>query len=116
MPVHATGHLRRRGGSTAGSGFLSKPPDLVNRPADLAATAAEAGADLVVADLTRSGVVDALAAVEAPVVGFANHTSRDVMDAARAAGCEQVLPRSDFFARIDEVLAGQPTSGEPAPG
>ena len=26
------------------------------------------------------------------------------MAAARAAGCEQVLPRSDFFARIDELL------------
>ena len=75
----------------------------VSRPADLAALSAEA--DVVVVDLTKPGVVDVLADLDARIIGFANHTSRDVMDAARAAGCEQVLPRSDFFARIDELLA-----------
>jgi hypothetical protein len=75
----------------------------VSRPADLAALCA--GADVVVVDLTRPGVVDVLTTLEGRVVGFANHTARDVMDAARAAGCEQVLPRSDFFARLEEVLA-----------
>lgn len=75
----------------------------VPRPGALAALAA--GADVVVVDLTKPGVVDVLAGLDARVIGFANHTSRDVMDAARAAGCEQVLPRSDFFARIDELLA-----------
>ena len=78
----------------------------VSRPADLAGLCA--GADLVVVDLTRPGVVDVLP-LDAKVIGFANHTSRDVMDAARAAGCAEVLPRSDFFARIDELL------GPPAP-
>ena len=75
----------------------------VSRPADLAGLAS--GADVVVVDLTRPGVVDVLADLDARVIGFANHTSREVMDAARAAGCEQVLPRSDFFARLDELLA-----------
>lgn len=75
----------------------------VSRPADLAALSAEA--DVVVVDLTKPGVVDVLPDLDARIIGFANHTSRDVMDAARAAGCEQVLPRSDFFARIDELLA-----------
>ena len=75
----------------------------VSRPADL--TAHSARADVVVVDLTRPGVVDVLGDLDARVIGFANHTSREVMDAARAAGCEQVLPRSDFFARIDELLA-----------
>jgi len=56
-------------------------------------------------DLTKPGVVDVLADLDARIIGFANHTSRDVMDAARAAGCQQVLARSDFFARIDELLA-----------
>ena len=74
----------------------------VSRPADLAALCA--GADLVVVDLTRPGVVDVLP-LDAKVIGFANHTSRDVMDAARAAGCAEVLPRSDFFARLEELLA-----------
>ena len=75
----------------------------VPRPDALAALAPEA--DVVVVDLTRPGVVDVLPYLEGRVIGFANHTSRDVMEAARAAGCEQVLPRSDFFARIDELLA-----------
>ena len=74
-----------------------------SRPADLAALCPSA--DLVVVDLTRPGVVEVLADLDARVIGFANHTSREVMDAARAAGCEQVLPRSQFFARIDELLA-----------
>ena len=75
----------------------------VSRPGDIAALCPTA--DVVVVDLTKPGVVEVLAGLDARVIGFANHTSRDVMDAARAAGCEQVLPRSDFFARIDELLA-----------
>lgn len=75
----------------------------VSRPADLVALCPEA--DVVVVDLTKPGVVDVLADLHGRVIGFANHTSRDVMEAARAAGCEHVLPRSDFFARIDELLA-----------
>ena len=75
----------------------------VSRPAALAALCPEA--DVVVVDLTKPGVVDVLAELDGRIIGFANHTSREVMDAARAAGCEQVLPRSDFFARIDELLA-----------
>jgi hypothetical protein len=74
----------------------------VSRPADLAALSPDA--DLVVVDLTKPGVVDVLADLDGRVIGFANHTSRDVMDAARAAGCEQVMPRSEFFARIEELL------------
>jgi len=75
----------------------------VSRPDDIAALCP--AADVVVVDLTKPGVVEVLAGLDARVIGFANHTSREVMDAARAAGCEQVLPRSDFFARIDELLA-----------
>lgn len=77
----------------------------VSRPADLAGASADAEAELVVVDLTRPGVVDALAGLgDRRVIGFANHTSRDAMAAARAAGCEQVLARSEFFARLDELL------------
>jgi len=97
--------------------ILAYVPDLIDRskvaaagdcvfassPADLAELCPSA--DLVVVDLTKPGVVEVLGDLDARVIGFANHTSRDAMDAARAAGCEQVLPRSDFFARIDELLA-----------
>ena len=75
----------------------------VSRPADLPSLCG--AAEVVVVDLTRPGVVDVLPDLDAKVIGFANHTSREVMDAARAAGCAEVLPRSDFFARLDELLS-----------
>jgi hypothetical protein len=74
-----------------------------SRPADLVALSREA--DVVVVDLTRPGVVDVLPDLPGRVIGFANHTARDVIEAARAAGCGQVLKRSEFFARLDELLA-----------
>ncbi len=75
----------------------------VSRPDDLPALSPSA--DVIVVDLTRPGVVEVLTDLQGRVVAFANHTAREAMEAARAAGCEQVLPRSDFFARIDELLA-----------
>jgi hypothetical protein len=75
----------------------------VARPADLAGAAAPG--DLVVVDLTRPGVVEALGDLAATrVIGFANHTSREVMAAAREAGVEQVLARSEFFSQLGELL------------
>ena len=78
----------------------------VARPADLPAAVTSAGAELVVVDLTRPGVVDVLGDVGAPVVGFANHTNRQAMEEAAAAGADQVLARSAFFSRLDELLGG----------
>jgi CheY-like chemotaxis protein len=43
-----------------------------------------------------------LAAV--PTVGFASHVQTDVIDAARAAGVGEVLPRSAFAARLGDIL------------
>ena len=67
---------------------------------------AEADADLVVLDLTRPGAVDVLPRVQARTIGFCRHTMRDVIAAAEAAGCDEVLVRSEFFARLPEVLGG----------
>jgi len=78
--------------------------EFASRPGDLAALAA--GADVVVVDLTKPGAVEALADLGGSrVIGFANHTSRDVMAAAHEAGCEQVMARSEFFSRLGELLA-----------
>ena len=77
----------------------------VARPDALAAAAATA--DLVVVDLSRPGVVDALvdvAALGVRVIGFGSHVDRDLLDEARAAGCSQVLARSAFFAQISSLL------------
>lgn len=73
-----------------------------------AAALAHAGAeaDLVIVDLMRPGAVEAIGDLDVPVVGFANHTEREVMDAARAAGATTVLARSSFFSRLGELLDG----------
>jgi len=63
-------------------------------------------ADLVVVDLMRPGVLEVLPTLSARIIGFARHTEPALMAAAQAAGCDVVLPRSTFFARLDEFLAG----------
>jgi hypothetical protein len=63
--------------------------------------------DLVVVDLGRAGVLDAIASgIAGSVVGFASHVDADLLEAAKAAGCTLALPRSRFFARLPELVAG----------
>lgn len=74
----------------------------VRTPADLSAT----GAELIVVDLARPGVLEALATVgEARTIGFGSHVDRDLLAAATAAGCDEVLPRSKFFSNLATLLA-----------
>jgi hypothetical protein len=78
----------------------------VRTPTDLAEAAATA--DLVVVDLGRPGVIEALvdvAALGVRVIGFGSHVDRELLDAARAAGCSQVLARSAFFGQLPTLLA-----------
>jgi len=75
----------------------------VASPQALSAEAAEA--DLVVVDLGRPGVLEQLRELTTPSVGFASHVDRDLMAAAKAAGCGQVLARSTFFSRLGALLA-----------
>jgi hypothetical protein len=76
--------------------------EFVGRPAALAEAAA--GADLVLVDLARPGVLDVLASIAAQTVGFASHVDRALFEAAGAAGCDEVLARSVFFARLPQLL------------
>jgi DNA-binding NarL/FixJ family response regulator len=59
-------------------------------------------ADVLLVDLARAGVIDAVRALpearRARVVGFARHDDTDTLDAARAAGCDAVFTRNAFFA------------------
>lgn len=66
---------------------------------------AGAAADLVVVDLSRAEVLEVLGQVGVRTIGFASHVDHELLAAARAAGCDEVLPRSRFFARIGELLA-----------
>jgi len=62
-------------------------------------------ADIVIVDLSRPGVLEVLASIVSPrIVGFASHVNRSLMDAARAAGCTEVLARSAFFSRVAELF------------
>ena len=40
------------------------------------------------------------------VIGYVDHTREDVMQAARAAGCDQVLSKGEFARRLPELLEG----------
>jgi hypothetical protein len=76
-------------------------------PTPAALVDAGAEADVVVVDLGRPGVVDvlpALVATGARVVAFGSHVDRATLDAARAAGGEEVLPRSAFFRDLPRLL------------
>ncbi|HVE47093.1 MAG TPA: hypothetical protein VNA57_10165 [Acidimicrobiales bacterium] len=82
----------------------AKEAVFVRTPADLAAAGADA--DLVVVDLSRAGALDALSELsDVRTIGFGSHVDRDLLAAATAAGCDEVLPRSKFFSTLHELLA-----------
>jgi CheY-like chemotaxis protein len=41
---------------------------------------------------------------DVPVVGFANHERSDLMEAARQAGCDEVLTRGAFSSGLADLL------------
>lgn len=86
-----------------GTTFVASPAELV-----AAAAAVEGVATLVVADLGRPGVLEALPAVVATgarVIGFGSHVERSTLEAAAATGCE-AMPRSLFFRSLGDLAAG----------
>ena len=70
---------------------------------------------LVIVDLNaRAQPVEAIrkvreAAPEVRVVAFLSHVQRDLAEAARSAGCEEVMPRSMFTQRLAEILSAAKT-------
>lgn len=85
--------------------------EFVRSPAELAeAGRAEFGADdagevVVLLDLSRPGVLEALPAlVGRRTIGFASHVDTELIRRAEAAGCDEVLPRSRFFGRLTQLL------------
>jgi DNA-binding NarL/FixJ family response regulator len=75
--------------------------------------------DLIIIDLDRSAQ-DPMAAIRAikadadpavssvTIVGFVSHVRGDLIDAARAAGIDQVLARSAFVTKLPELVAATP--------
>ncbi len=77
--------------------------DFVAGPEDLVAAVAR-GATFVVVDLAPPGVLDVLPRLRgAHTVGFASHVDKALLAAARAAGCDEVLPRSAVFRRLARI-------------
>ena len=73
--------------------FVRQPQELAGQPADV-----------VIVDLSRPGVLDVLPALgHARIIGFASHVDHALMDAARGAGCTEVLARSAFFSRLPRL-------------
>lgn len=77
--------------------------EIVRRLDDLRST--DPDPCLVIVDLDRPGVIDAIAHIEAPVVGFHPHEDEVLRDRAIEAGCRDVLTRAQFFRRLPELLA-----------
>lgn len=75
-----------------------------------------ASADLVIVDLGRPGVLEVLPDLTAPTLGFGSHVDRDLLAAARAAGCDRVLARSAFFDGLSSLLGGASDAGDAGGG
>ena len=64
---------------------------------------------LVLFDLSRDGVIDAIGALRLinprpKSVGFGSHKDRARLDEAKAVGCDKVVARSEFFRRLVDLL------------
>jgi len=82
-----------------GCRFVARPEALVG----LAET------DLVVVDLSKRGVLESLSAIVGSgvrVVAYGSHVDTALLAEAEAAGCEEVLPRSQFFKDVARLLGG----------
>ena len=81
---------------------------------DVAIANAKEQPSLIVTDLncqTLDGVQlvrDLKAADETkaiPLIGFLSHVQADLIKSAREAGCDQVMPRSAFSMKVQEIFA-----------
>ncbi len=77
------------------------------RPVDFVAdleelvSAVGRGARFVVVDLGHPGVLEVLPRLGAAhTLGFASHVDTELLAAARAAGCDEVVARSAVFRRL----------------
>ncbi len=108
MIVIAVRDLVFRSRIQAAAERLGIPVRLAPRGAPLPDAVREAGGGTVIADLNEAGLLEQVAAARREagvrVVGFLGHLQADLMDAARAAGVDEVLTRGQLVARLDELL------------
>jgi DNA-binding NarL/FixJ family response regulator len=80
-------------------------------PATLETHAAERAIEAVILDLNSVAVIETVRSLKqeactrsVPLVGFVSHVATDMIAAARAAGCDQVIARSAFTKHLPEIL------------
>jgi DNA-binding response OmpR family regulator len=84
----------------------------VSNESDAVARCVREAADLIVVDLNapsldvKSLVEQVKATVSSPprIVAFGSHVHEEKLAAAREAGCDEVMSRGQFFARLPSVL------------
>jgi hypothetical protein len=128
--VKARDHLTRRRDAAAtdpasSAAVVAFAPDLMDQSrlrqagvtAFVGTPAALAGqpARLVLVDLTRPGVLDVVGGLDGRVIGFHPHVDRDLAQAARAAGCDEVVARSAFFRRLPALVGSESDPPESDP-
>jgi CheY-like chemotaxis protein len=74
------------------------------------AAARQGAPALLIVDLNARGALEVLDLLRAtgnqrPVMAFLSHVQVELAERARAAGCEQVLPRSKFTQNLPAILA-----------
>jgi len=80
-------------------------------PEMLVAEAAKNGVNLIIVDLNSNAKpLEAIVRLQAatpgiPVVGFLSHVQVELAEAARKAGCREVMPRSVFTRDLATILA-----------
>ena len=78
---------------------------------DALLTLLEPRPQLVIVDLNaRSHPIDAIVKLRAAskdirVVAFLSHVQRELAEQARAAGCDEVMPRSSFTQNLAQILS-----------
>ena len=91
-----------------------KPIEWLKRGTKVAEQVAASKPDVLLIDLAAPQL-DAINAIReiksgdckaTTVIGYVDHTRADVMEAARAAGCDQVLSKGEFARRLPELLEG----------
>jgi CheY-like chemotaxis protein len=99
--------------------FLAKMQETAKQAGVALATAGTAEAlaeaaranetSLLIVDLNARGSIEAVEKLRAtgntlPVIAFFSHVQAELGERARAAGCEQVMPRSKFSRELPEIL------------
>jgi DNA-binding NarL/FixJ family response regulator len=91
-----------------------KKIDWLPRGASVAEQVAAQKPDVLLIDLA-SPKLDAINAIKeikagenkgVTCIGYVDHTREDLIEAARAAGCDQVMSKGEFARRLPELLDG----------